>query len=370
MANALKRTALKLGMIPADGIGKEVLPASQRVIEALGSQLPKITFLPLLAGWEEFNKNGKALPEETVVALKECDGAMFGSVSSPSHKVAGYSSPIVALRKHLDLYANVRPVSAVPIPGQPSDKLVDMVIVRENTECLYIKKEEISGEGDDRVAIAYRKISAKASSRIGRMAFDIAVQRGQEREAARAAGKNPWWKGEPKVTIIHKSNVLSVTDGLFRESVGAVKEGKDGKKYAGIKLEEQIVDSMVYRMFREPEFFDVCVAPNLYGDIISDGAAALVGSLGLVPSINAGDNFVMGEPVHGSAPDIEGKNIANPVASIRSAALLLSSLGYVEPAAKINMAVDAVLSEGRYLTPDLGGRSTTTDVTEAVLKRL
>ncbi|KIR36138.1 homoisocitrate dehydrogenase [Cryptococcus deuterogattii MMRL2647] len=370
MANVLKRSALKLGMIPADGIGKEVLPAAQRVIEALGSSIPKTTFVPLVAGWEEFNKNGKALPDDTVSALRECDGAMFGAVSSPSHKVAGYSSPIVALRKHLDLYANVRPVSSVPIPGQPSAKHVDLVIVRENTECLYIKQEEISGEGEDRVALATRKISAKASSRIGRMAFEIALRRGQEREAARAAGKDVWWKGEPKVTIVHKSNVLSVTDGLFRETVRAVKEGKGGEKYAGVTLEEQIVDSMVYRMFREPEFFDVCVAPNLYGDIISDGAAALVGSLGLVPSINAGDNFIMGEPVHGSAPDIEGKNIANPIASIRSAALLLSSLGYVEPAAKINAAVNAVLVEGQYLTPDLGGKSSTTEVTEAVLKRL
>ncbi|ODO05197.1 homoisocitrate dehydrogenase [Cryptococcus wingfieldii CBS 7118] len=369
MASVL-RQSLKLGMMPADGIGKEVLPAAQRVIEALGSAIPRTTFVPLLAGWEEFNRRGKAMPQETLDALKECDGAMFGAVSSPSHKVEGYSSPIVALRKHLDLYANVRPVSSVPIPGQDSSKKVDLVIVRENTECLYVKQEEISGEGEDRVALATRKISARASSRIGRMAFDIAARRGQEREAARAAGKDVLWKGEPKVTIIHKSNVLSVTDGLFRETVRAVKEGAGGEKYNGVKLEEQIVDSMVYRMFREPEFFDVCVAPNLYGDIISDGAAALVGSLGLVPSINAGDNFIMGEPVHGSAPDIEGQNIANPIASIRSAALLLSSLGYVEPAARINAAVDAVLIEGRYLTPDLGGKSTTTEVTEEVLKRI
>ncbi|WVF68701.1 hypothetical protein IAT40_003473 [Kwoniella sp. CBS 6097] len=369
MASAVKRTALKLGMIPADGIGKEVLPAAQRVLEALGSAIPKTTFIPLQAGWEEFNRNGKALPDETVRVLKEeCDAAMFGSVSSPSHKVEGYSSPIVALRKHLDLYANVRPVSSVPIPGQPGPTC-DMVIVRENTECLYIKKEEIKTNADgSKIALATRQITSHASSRIGKMAFEIALRRGQERDAARQAGKDVWWKGEPKVTIVHKSNVLSVTDGLFRESVRAIREGTD--KYNGVKMEEQLVDSMVYRMFREPEIFDVAVAPNLYGDIISDGAAALVGSLGLVPSINAGDDFVMGEPVHGSAPDIEGKNIANPIASIRSAALLLSSLGYTDSAAKINAAVDAVLVEGQYLTPDLGGKASTTDVTEAILKRL
>ncbi|WWC96195.1 hypothetical protein V866_003062 [Kwoniella sp. B9012] len=370
MASAVKRTALKLGMIPADGIGKEVLPAAQRVLEALGSSIPKPTFIPLKAGWEEFQANGKALPDETVKILKEeCDAAMFGSVSSPSHKVAGYSSPIVALRKHLDLYANVRPVSSVPIPNQKSYHQCDMVIVRENTECLYIKKEEIKTNDDgSKIALATRQITSRASSRIGKMAFEIALRRGQERQQAKQAGKDVWWNGEPKVTIVHKSNVLSVTDGLFRESVRAIKEGTD--RYNGVKMEEQLVDSMVYRMFREPEIFDVAVAPNLYGDIISDGAAALVGSLGLVPSINAGDDFVMGEPVHGSAPDIEGQNIANPIASIRSAALLLSSLGYVEPASRINAAVDAVLTEGQYLTPDLGGKSSTTDVTEAILKRL
>lgn len=180
---------------------------------------------------------------------EECDGAMFGSVSSPSHKVAGYSSPIVALRKHLDLYANVRPVTSVSIGGTPSPHTVDMVIVRENTECLYIKKEEITTDPTtgEKVAFATRKISEGASSRIGKMAFEIAVRRGKER-----AAQPTFWKGEPKVTIVHKSNVLSVTDGLFRESVRAVKE-RAGSAYDGVKMEEQLVDSMVYRMFREPE---------------------------------------------------------------------------------------------------------------------
>lgn len=265
---------------------------------------------------------------------EECDGAMFGSVSSPSHKVAGYSSPIVALRKHLDLYANVRPVTSVSIGGTPSPHKVDMVIVRENTECLYIKKEEMSQDATtgERVAFATRKISEGASSRIGKMAFDIAVRRGQERLAQ---PQSSFWKGEPKVTIVHKSNVLSVTDGLFRESVRAVKENAGGA-YDGVKMEEQLVDSMVYRMFREPEcvrfsFSQAVVVRTLTHAgsltwpslpiytatssrerpsaqmhlvqvdqsahlVIRDGAAALVGSLGLVPSINAGDNFVMGEP--------------------------------------------------------------------------
>ncbi|WOO76743.1 Homoisocitrate dehydrogenase, mitochondrial [Vanrija pseudolonga] len=342
MAAALKRTSLKIGMIPADGIGKEVLPAAQRVIEALGSAIPKPEFIPLAAGWEEFNKNGKALPDETVRVLKEeCDAAMFGSVSSPSHKVPGYSSPIVALRKHLDLYANVRPVQSVS--GTPGPD-VNMVIVRENTECLYVKREEIKELPDgSKIAIAERQITSKASERIAKLAFELALRRGAERAAPGAP--ETFWKGPPQVTIVHKSNVLAVTDGLFRESARKVYEENKGR-YSGVKVNEQLVDSFVYRAFREPEIFDVCVAPNLYGDIIS-----------------------VGEPVHGSAPDIEGKNIANPIASIRSAALLLSHLGYPEAANRINVAVDDVIRSG-VATPDLGGKNSTTEVTEAILKRL
>jgi len=232
---------------------------------------------------------------------------------------------------------------------------VDMIIVRENTECLYIKEETMTIGVNGKEARATRLISERASRRIGRMAFEVALTRGPN----------------PLLTIVHKSNVLSVTDGLFRETVRGVPklDGTDGK-YDPVRIEEQLVDSMVYRMFREPQIFDVAVAPNMYGDIISDAAAALVGSLGLVPSVNAGDHFVMGEPVHGSAPDIAGKNIANPIASIRSAALMLTHLGYDDAARKIDIAVDAVLRGGKVLTPDLGGKNTTEEVTNAVLKEL
>ncbi|RXW25200.1 hypothetical protein EST38_g646 [Candolleomyces aberdarensis] len=278
------RQTLKIGLIPADGIGKEVIPAAKEAIVALGSDIPKPQFIDLAAGWETFTRTGVALPEETVQVLKnECDCALFGSVSSPSRKVIGYSSPIVALRKELDLYANIRPVLS-------------------------------------------------------------------------------------QLTIIHKSNVLSITDGLFRETVRGVPDATG--KYGDVTIAEQLVDSAVYRLFREPEIFDVMVAPNLYGDILSDAAAALVGSLGLIPSVNAGDNFVMGEPVHGSAPDIEGKGIANPIASIRSAALMLRHLGYTKGADRLDTAVDQVVREGRYLTPDLKGTSTTREVLDAVLGKL
>lgn len=315
--------ALRLGMIPADGIGREVLPCAARVLQATPGA-PKIEFINLQAGFEHFQKHGTALPEETIRALKEvCDGAMFGSVSSPSHKVEGYSSPIVKLRKELDLYANIRPV--IGVRGTKDDeKWVDTVIVRENTECLYIKSETLEDGPQGQVARAIRQITEKASTRIGKKAFQVALAR----EALRGQVGTGALRGKAKVTVCHKSNVLSVTDGLFRTSVRSVYEKDQVSqgglgRYQGIALDEQLVDSMVYRLFREPHVFDVVVAPNLYGDIISDGAAALVGSLGVVSSVNAGDNFFMGEPVHGSAPDIAGKNMANPIASIRSAALLL-----------------------------------------------
>ncbi|CAM0135738.1 homoisocitrate dehydrogenase [Umbelopsis sp. WA50703] len=368
LTTATSSKALKIGLLPADGIGREVIPAAQRVLESLSG--PKFEFVTLDAGFEHFQKTGTALPQETIDTLKnECNGALFGAVSSPSHKVAGYSSPIVALRKHLDLYANVRPVTSVKSAATPNQKELDMLIIRENTECLYIKSErqEVDPKTGLKVAWADRRISEYASKRIGTMAFNMALTRDKLRQQKPEAER--FWKHKPRVTIVHKSNVLSVTDGLFRETVRGVKE-QNAEKYANVDMEEQLVDSMVYRMFREPEAFDVVVAPNLYGDIISDGAAALVGSLGVVPSANVGDSFVMGEPVHGSAPDIAGKNIANPVAAIRSAALLLEHLGYTKEALQVYGAVDKVLSEATYLTPDLGGKSTTSEVTEAILKNL
>ncbi|THH01865.1 hypothetical protein EW026_g927 [Hermanssonia centrifuga] len=321
--SSVARQSLKIGLVPADGIGREVIPAARTAIEALGSDIPKPQFIDLLAGFELFTKTGTALPEETIAALRECDCALFGAVSSPSKRVTGYSSPIVALRKELDLYANIRPV--VSVAANPSGKpSVDLVVVRENTECLYVKQETIIATENGREARATRLITERASRRIGRMAFELALTR-------------------PR---------------------------KEPGKFDDVTIAEQLVDSAVYRLFREPEIYDIMVAPNLYGDIISDAAAALVGSLGLVPSINAGDNFVMGEPVHGSAPDIAGKEIANPIASIRSAALMLRRLGYIQGADRIDNAVDEVVRQGTVLTPDLGGKSKTHEVVDAIIKRI
>ncbi|ODQ63549.1 homoisocitrate dehydrogenase mitochondrial precursor [Nadsonia fulvescens var. elongata DSM 6958] len=361
--SAVAAKTLKIGLIPGDGIGREVIPAGRRILEALPeSDGLKFEFVELDAGYDYFKKHGVALPERTVEVLKnECQGALFGAVSSPSTKVAGYSSPIVALRKKLGLYANVRPVRSV----QATDKSVDMVIVRENTEDLYVKEERTyTAEDGTKVAEAIKRISETASAKIGKIALEIALQR----QATRELNPSKSLHSSPILTIIHKSNVLSASDGLFRETCRKVYEDNQSI-YSSVELNEQIVDSMVYRMFREPECFDVVVAPNLYGDILSDGAAALVGSLGVVPSANVGDDFIIGEPCHGSAPDIEGRGISNPIATIRSTALMLEFMGYTQAASRIYDAVDANLVEGKFLTPDLGGKASTNEVVEDIIRR-
>ena len=281
--------------------------------------------------------------------------------SSPTVKTEGYSSPIVALRKRLSLYANVRPVKSTRTSTRP----VDLVIVRENTEDLYVKEEKTYAAPDgSKVAEAIKRISETASFNIASMAGDIALRRQRVRDAGTG---HKSIHSRPLVTITHKSNVLSQTDGLFRETA---RRALAQDRFQLLGVEEQIVDSMVYKLFRQPEDYDVIVAPNLYGDILSDGAAALVGSLGLVPSANVGKGFVIGEPCHGSAPDIEGKGIANPIATIRSTALMLEFQGEEAAAARIYEAVDANLEEGRLLTPDMGGKASTEEVIEDVCRRL
>ncbi|KAH6565307.1 hypothetical protein BASA50_008955 [Batrachochytrium salamandrivorans] len=362
--------ALTIGLIPGDGVGKEVIPAARRVLEAVLALTP--TFVDLNAGFEHFQRTGTALPHTTINSLRyECDGALFGAVSSPSHQVKGYSSPIVQLRKELELFANIRPVAS-PAKLDNGYK-IDMLIVRENTECLYIKSERIVTDPDTglRTAWADRKISEYACSRIAQVAFKQATLRAKQRTGIddQPLAHQQSFHLYPKVTMVHKSNVLSVSDGLFRTSVKEVWSNTPAYKNA-VHLDEQLVDSMVYRMFREPHIFDVVVAPNLYGDIISDAAAALVGSLGVVGSANVGDKFVIGEPVHGSAPDISGKGIANPIAAIRSAGLLLDYLGYSNESSKIYASVDRLLLSCHNLTPDLGGNGSTHKVTDAIIRDL
>ena len=241
---------------------------------------------------------------------------------------------------------------------------IDLVIVRENTEDLYVKEERTfdASNGSGKIAEAIKRISERASHRIATMAGNIALRRQKIRDSGIESVHE-----KPTVTITHKSNVLSQTDGLFRETA---RTALASSNFQDVHVEEQIVDSMFYKLYRQPGSYDVIVAPNLYGDLLSDGAAALVGSLGLVPSANVGDKIVIGEPCHGSAPDIEGKGIANPIATIRSTALMLEFLGHEQAAAKIYAAVDGNLEQATLLTPDMGGKAQTDQVVEDILNRL
>lgn len=242
--------------------------------------------------------------------------------------------------------------------------------------------------GEGQIAEAIKRISSRASSRIAKIAGDIALRRQATREEEQKYQQQQQQQRQEKadaritterggifrtkalVTITHKSNVLSQTDGLFRSIARETLSNPQAFPPSQISIEEQIVDSMVYKLFLQPQYYDVIVAPNLYGDLLSDGAAALVGSLGLVPSANVGDHIVVGEPCHGSAPDIAGQKMANPIAAIRSAACMLEFLGQRKAAAAIERAVDEGLQEGRVVSPDLGGTASTDEVMDDVIRRL
>ena len=330
---------IRLARIGGDGIGPEVVDAAARVVDAVCGD--RIEWVEAEMGWQTFERTGRALPEATVEILESCAGALFGAVSSPSRAVAGYRSPIVELRRRLDLYANVRPLSS---------GAVDAVVVRENTEGLYSGRERWEREGE--VAVAERVISRRATERIVRFACELATSRAtQQRRPAR-------------LTVVHKANVLRLSDGLFRETALEV-----GARFPEIEAEEQLVDSMVYRLILEPERYDVIVAPNLYGDILSDAGAALVGGLGVVGSANCGERFCLAEPVHGSAPDIAGQGVTNPIAAVSAAALLLERVGLTVEAARIEKLV-AGYRENGPTTPDRGGNATTEDVVKDLSARI
>jgi len=330
---------VRLARIGGDGIGPEVVTAAVRVVDAVCGDW--IEWVEAEMGWRTFERTGRALPEATVEILEGCAGALFGAVSSPSHAVAGYRSPIVELRRRLNLYANVRPLKSGAI---------DAVVVRENTEGLYAGRERWEREGE--VAIAERVISRRATERIVRFACELAVTRASQRDIP------------PRLTVVHKANVLRLSDGLFRETALKVAAG-----FPEIEIEEQLVDSMVYRLIREPERYDVIVAPNLYGDILSDAGAALVGGLGVVGSANCGERFCLAEPVHGSAPDIAGQGIANPIAAVAAATLLLERVGLGDAAARVEKALAEHRAAGPR-TPDRGGAATTDEALADLLARV
>ncbi|MDZ4719730.1 MAG: isocitrate/isopropylmalate dehydrogenase family protein [Roseiflexaceae bacterium] len=357
-------------VIPGDGIGGEVIPAALAVLRATG--LP-IELTEAEAGWQCFQRHGTSLPDATLAAARAADAILFGAVASPSHPVPGYRSPIVTLRRALDLYANIRPVL-----GQTTDQRraigatanasaaqalpIDLVVVRENTEGLYAGRERVEDAGD--TAIAERVITRHASERIVRMAFELA----RRRAAANGAANNQF----PQVTIVHKANVLRETCGLFRRVALEV-----AQQYPEISHNELLVDNCALQLVQRPEQFNVIVTTNLFGDILSDVACYWGGGLGIATSANLGQRQALFEPVHGAAPDIAGQGSANPLAAIGCVALLLDWLGQQSNgspelpswATRINNAIALVLAEGPH-TPDLGGSATTDQVVRAVIAAL
>ncbi len=331
--------APRTAVIAGDGVGKEVIPAA---VETLRAVVPQLEFVSAQAGYEHFQRTGNAIPDETLATVAACDATLFGATSSPMTRVEGYVSPILALRKRFDLYANLRPIRS--LSGSFSRPGLDLLIVRENTEGLYSDRERREGD----TAIAERVITRRASERIARVAFELARARNRYR----------------RVTIVHKANVLKLSDGLFRETCLQV-----AREFPDITADELLVDAMAMRLVRDPETFDVIVTTNLFGDILSDEASALIGGLGVAPSGNIGAQTAVFEPVHGSAPDIAGRGIANPLGAIQSAAMLLDFLCLAEQANRLRAAVGRTVERG-ILTPDLGGSASTTQVTHAVIEEL
>jgi len=334
-------------LIPGDGVGQEVIPAAAEVLAALGLGFK---FVEADAGFEHFQRTGNAIPDETLADVEAAGVALFGATASPSSLAPGYRSPILVLRKTFDLYANLRPTFS--LPGQFSRPNVDLLIVRENTEGLYAGRERREGD----TAIAERVITARGSERIARTAF--AQARRRKSPAQRASNL------QPQVTIVHKANVLKVTDGLFRETCLRV-----AAEHPDIAAREMLVDAMAMRLMRDPEHFDVIVTTNLFGDILSDEASALMGGLGVAPSANVGERVAVFEPVHGSAPDIAGQGIANPLGAILSAAMLLEPMNQAEAANRVRAAVMQTLKAG-VMTPDLGGNAGTKAVVAEVIRHL
>lgn len=324
-------------ILPGDGVGLEVTPAAQRVLEATDLAFE---FVPAEAGWATFEKTGQSVPNDSLRIIKESHATLAGAFTSPKRKVEGFFSAIRYLRRELDLFANLRPAKSRPVSDCRAN--VDLLIVRENTEGLYVAQERRYGD----LAIADSIITKAASKRITQVAVEQALKRRKE------------------LAIAHKANVLPVTTGLFLESALAV-----AQNYPSIKTYDVIVDAAAMRLVRYPESFDVLVTTNLFGDILSDLTAGLVGGLGLTPSANLGDKYAIFESVHGSAPDIAGKGIANPTATILSAAMMLEYLGEFETAQRLDAAVNSVLASGP-LTADLGGSATTVEFTNAVIAAL
>lgn len=330
-----KTNSYKIAVIPGDGIGKEVMEATLDVLNGLDIDFK---YVYGDAGDECLEKTGTALPSETLDLIMDADACLFGAAGETAADV------IVKIRQEMKLFANLRPVKSYPNTNSLFDD-IDFMIVRENTEGVYIADEE---SYTDDGAIARRIITKKAEKRIIEYAFEYA--------------KN---NNKTKVTAVHKANVLKKTDGLFKKVFYEVE-----KDYPDIATEDFYVDATAMYLITQPESFEVIVTTNLFGDILSDEGAGLVGGLGLIPSANIGEDGALFEPVHGSAPDIAGKNIANPIAMMLSAIMMLRYLGENESANKFEAAILKVLKNANTLTGDLGGLATTTEIALEVKNNL
>jgi isocitrate dehydrogenase (NAD+) len=332
----MSQTKTMITLIAGDGIGPEVAAATVRVLEAAGAEL---AWEPHLAGKEALQRFGDPLPSEVLDSVRRNRVALKGPVTTEVG--GGFQSVNVQLRQKLDLYANLRPSRS--LPGIPSRfENVDLVVVRENTEDLYSGLEHVVVPG---VVESLKIITEKASTRIARFAFEYARRHGRKR-----------------VTAVHKANIMKLSDGLFLECVRRV-----AVEYPDIRADDRIVDNMCMQLVIRPEEWDVLLLENLYGDIVSDLCAGLVGGLGVVAGANLGLDFAVFEAVHGSAPDIAGRDLANPLALMRSAILMLYHLGKDDVAERVRAALRKVIVVDRVRTRDLGGDATTTSFTDAVV---
>jgi len=323
-------------LIPGDGIGPEVTAAVVRIIEAAGVEVAWETHY---AGAQALEKFGETLPADLLESIQRNKVALKGPITTPVGK--GFTSVNVGLRKALDLYANLRPVRALPnVPSRYPE--LDLVVVRENTEDLYSGIEHVVVPG---VVESIKIITEKASTRIAKYAFEYARREGRR-----------------KVTAVHKANIMKLSDGLFLDCFRNVSQD-----YPEIEADDKIVDNACMQLVMRPEQFDIMLLENLYGDIVSDLCAGLIGGLGLVPGANIGERGAVFEAVHGSAPDIAGQGIANPTALLQSGLLMLRHLGERDAAEKIERAMLKVFAEGKVRTRDIGGDAKTAEFTEAII---
>jgi isocitrate dehydrogenase (NAD+) len=329
----------RVTLIPGDGIGPEVTEAALKVVEAAGVA---VEWDRVEAGADVVTKHGTPMPDEALNSIRSNGVALKGPIGTPIG--GGFKSANVMLRQALDLYACVRPIRTTPGLGSRYED-VDLVIVRENTEGLYTGLEHRVTEG---VVESLKIVTEKASLRIARYAFEL----------ARAQGRS-------SVSAIHKANIMKLSDGLFLECTRRV-----SRDYPEIELREMIIDNCAMQLVTRPEQFDVLVMDNLYGDILSDLCAGLVGGLGVAPGSNMGTNCAVFEAVHGSAPDLAGRGKANPTAVIRSAALLVAHLGEPDAGRRIEAGVDQALLDPANHTGDLGGKATTAELTDAILRSM